>query len=127
MCLVMSTLLYIGVCVASFVFVLLYLSSMLVVVDRIFAGLGVSGEGLPPVDRSIDGLPYRYISLYGWVVVLVSVVLTSLTLAPVVVGLGIANDGFATAFILITGLAACLPVLKFVRVLKGERVDRWMF
>lgn len=123
----MSTLLYIGVCVASFVFVLLYLSSMLVVVDRIFAGLGVSGEGLPPVDRSIDGLPYRYISLYGWVVVLVSVVLTSLTLAPVVVGLGIANDGFATAFILITGLAACLPVLKFVRVLKGERVDRWMF
>jgi len=59
--------------------------------------------------------------------VLVSVVLTSLTLAPVVVGLGIANDGFAMAFILITGLAACLPVLKLVRVLKGEHVDRWMF
>lgn len=123
----MSTLLYISACVVSFMFVLLYLSSMLVVVDRIFAGLGVSGEGLPPVDNLINGLPYRYISLYGWVAVLVSVVLTSLTLAPVVVGLGIANDGFATAFILITGLAACLPVLKFARVLKGERVDRWMF
>ena len=127
MYLIMSTMLYIAVCVASFVFVLLYLSSMLVVVDRILAGLGASGDGLPPVDKSIDGLPYRYISLYGWVAVLVSVVLTSLTLAPVVVGLGIANDGFALAFILITGLAACLPVLKFVRVLKGERVDRWMF
>lgn len=123
----MSTLVYISACFASFMFVLLYLSSMLVVVDRIFAGLGVSGEGLPPVDKSIDGLPYRYISLYGWVAVLVSVVLTSLTLAPVIVGLGIANDGFAMAFILITGLAACLPVLKLVRVLKGEHVDRWMF
>ena len=127
MCLSMSTLLYISACFASFMFVLLHLSSMLVVVDRIFAGLGVSGEGLPPVDKSIDGLPYRYISLYGWVAVLVSVVLTSLTLAPVIVGLGIANDGFAMAFILITGLAACLPVLKLVRVLKGEHVDRWMF
>ena len=69
--------LYIAVCVASFVFVLLYLSSMLVVVDRILAGLGASGDGLPPVDKSIDGLPYRYISLYGWVAVLVSVVLTT--------------------------------------------------
>ena len=108
-------------------FVLLYLSSMLVVVDRIFAGLGASGDGLPPVDKSIDGLPYRYISLYGWVAVLVSVVLTSLTLAPVVVGLGIANDGFALAFMMLMGLTTCLPVLKFVRVLKGERVDRWMF
>ena len=127
MCLVMSTLLYISACVASFVFVLLYLSSMLVVVDRIFAGLGVSGEGLPPVDKSIDGLPYRYISLYGWIAVFVSAFLTILTLAPVVAGLGIANDGFALAFILVMGLATCLPVLKFVRVLKGERVDRWMF
>lgn len=50
-----------------------------------------------------------------------------MTLAPVVTGLGIDNAGFALAFILITGLAACLPVLKFVRVLKGEHVDRWMF
>lgn len=58
---------------------------------------------------------------------LVSVVLTSLTLAPVVVGLGIANDGFALAFMMLMGLTTCLPVLKFVRVLKGERVDRWMF
>lgn len=123
----MSTMLYIAVCVASFVFVLLYLSSMLVVVDRILAGLGASGDGLPPVDKSIDGLPYRYISLYGWVAVLVSVVLTSLTLAPVVFGLGIANDGFALAFMMLMGLTTCLPVLKFVRVLKGERVDRWMF
>ena len=127
MCLVMSTLLYIGVCVASFVFVLLYLSSMLVVVDRIFAGLGVSGEGLPPVDRSIDGLPYRYISLYGWIAAFVSAFLTIMTLAPVVTGLGIDNAGFALAFILVMGLATCLPVLKFVRVLKGKRVDRWMF
>ena len=127
MYLIMSTMLYIAVCVASFVFVLLYLSSMLVVVDRILAGLGASGDGLPPVDKSIDGLPYRYISLYGWVAVLVSVVLTSLTLAPVVVGLGIANDGFALAFMMLMGLTTCLPVLKFVRVLKGERVDRWMF
>ena len=123
----MSTLLYIGVCVASFVFVLLYLSSMLVVVDRIFAGLGVSGEGLPPVDRSIDGLPYRYISLYGWIAAFVSAFLTIMTLAPVVTGLGIDNAGFALAFILVMGLATCLPVLKFVRVLKGKRVDRWMF
>ena len=123
----MSTLLYIGVCVASFVFVLLYLSSMLVVVDRIFAGLGVSGDGLPPVDRSIDGLPYRYISLYGWAVVFVSAFLTIMTLAPVIAGLGIANDGFALAFILVMGLATCLPVMKLARVLKGERVDRWMF
>ena len=127
MYLIMSTMLYIAVCVASFVFVLLYLSSMLVVVDRILAGLGASGDGLPPVDKSIDGLPYRYISLYGWVAVLVSVVLTSLTLAPVVVGLGIANDGFALAFMMLMGLTTYLPVLKFVRVLKGERVDRWMF
>ena len=127
LCLVMSTLLYIGVCVASFVFVLLYLSSMLVVVDRIFAGLGVSGDGLPPVDRSIDGLPYRYISLYGWAVVFVSAFLTIMTLAPVIAGLGIANDGFALAFILVMGLATCLPVMKLARVLKGERVDRWMF
>jgi len=127
LCLVMSTLLYIGVCVASFVFVLLYLSSMLVVVDRIFAGLGVSGEGLPPVDRSIDGLPYRYISLYGWISAFVSAFLTIMTLAPVVTGLGIDNAGFALAFILVMGLATCLPVLKFVRVLKGKRVDRWMF
>jgi hypothetical protein len=123
----MSTILYIAVCVASFVFVLLYLSSMLVVVDRIFAGLGVSGEGLPPVDRSIDGLPYRYISLYGWIAAFVSAFLTIMTLAPVVTGLGIDNDGFALAFILIMGLATFLPVLKFVRVLKGERVERWMF
>ena len=123
----MSTLLYISACFASFMFVLLYLSSMLVVVDRIFAGLGVSGEGLPPVDKSIDGLPYRYISLYGWIAAFVSAFLTIMTLAPVVTGLGIDNAGFALAFILITGLAACLPVLKFVRVLKGEHVDRWMF
>ena len=78
----MSTLLYISACVASFVFVLLYLSSMLVVVDRIFAGLGISGEELPPVDNSIEGLPYRYISLYGWVAAFVSAFLTILTLAP---------------------------------------------
>jgi hypothetical protein len=100
---------------------------MLVVVDRIFAGLGVSGEGLPPVDRSIDGLPYRYISLYGWIAAFVSAFLTIMTLAPVVTGLGIDNAGFALAFILVMGLATCLPVLKFVRVLKGKRVDRWMF
>ena len=100
---------------------------MLVVVDRIFAGLGISGEGLPPVDKSIDGLPYRYISLYGWVSVFVSAFLTIMTLAPVIACLGIANDGFAMAFILIMGLATCLPVLKLVRVLKGECVDRWMF
>lgn len=123
----MSTLLYISVCVASFMFVLLYLSSMLVVIDRILAGLGASGDGLPPVDKSIDGLPYRYISLYGWAAVFVSSFLTIMTLAPVVAGLGIANDGFALAFILIMGLATCLPVMKFVRVLKGEYVDRWMF
>ena len=123
----MSTLLYISAYFASFMFVLLYLSSMLVVVDRIFAGLGVSGEGLSPVDKSIDGLPYRYISLYGWIAAFVSAFLTIMTLAPVVTGLGIDNAGFALAFILITGLAACLPVLKFVRVLKGEHVDRWMF
>lgn len=127
LCLVMSTLLYISACVTSFMFVLLYLSSMLVVVDRIFAGLDVSGDRLPPVDKSIDGLPYRYISLYGWAAVFVSAFLTILTLAPVVAGLGIANDGFALAFILIMGLATCLPALKLVRVLKGERVDRWMF
>ena len=108
-------------------FVLLYLSSMLVVIDRILAGLGASGDGLPPVDKSIDGLPYRYISLYGWATVFVSSFLTIMTLAPVVAGLGIANDGFALAFILIMGLATCLPVLKLVRVLKGEHVDRWMF
>ena len=108
-------------------FVLLYLSSMLVVVDRIFAGLGVSGDRLPPVDRLIDGLPYRYISLYGWIAVFVSAFLTILTFAPVVAGLGIANDGFALAFILVMGLATCLPVLKLARVLKGEHVDRWMF
>ena len=123
----MSTLLYISVCVTSFMFVLLYLSSMLVVIDRILAGLGASGNGLPPVDKSIDGLPYRYISLYGWAAVFVSAFLTIMTLAPVVAGLGIANDGFALAFILIMGLATCLPVMKFVRVLKGEHVDRWMF
>lgn len=123
----MSTLLYISSCVASFMFVLLYLSSMLVVVDRIFAGLGVSGDGLLPVDRSIDGLPYRYISLYGWIAAFVSAFLAILTLAPVVTGLGIDNTGFALAFMLIMGLATCLPVLKFVRVLKGEHVDRWMF
>ena len=127
MCLAMSTLVYISACVASFVFVLLYLSSMLVVVDRILAGLGASGDGLPPVDRSIDGLPYRYISLYGWIAAFVSAFLTIMTLAPVVTGLGIDNAGFALAFILVMGLATCLPVLKFVRVLKGERVDRWMF
>ena len=127
MCLVMSTLVYISACVASFMFVLLYLSSMLVVVDRIFAGLGASGDGLPPVDRSIDGLPYRYISLYGWIAAFVSAFLTIMTLAPVVTGLGIDNAGVALAFILVMGLATCLPVLKLVRVLKGERVDRWMF
>lgn len=123
----MSTLVYIAACIASFIFVLLYLSSMLVVVDRIFAGLGVSGDGLPPVDRSIDGLPYRYISLYGWIAAFVSAFLTILTLAPIVTGLGIDNAGFALAFILIMGMATCLPALKLVRVLKGERVDRWMF
>ena len=123
----MSTLVYISACVASFVFVLLYLSSMLVVVDRILAGLGASGDGLPPVDKSINGLPYKYISLYGWIAVFVSALLTILTLVPVVAGLEIANDGFALAFILIMGLATFLPVLKFVRVLKGERVERWMF
>lgn len=123
----MSTLVYISACVSSFMFVLLYLSSMLVVVDRIFAGLGASGDGLPPVDKSIDGLPYRYISLYGWIAAFVSAFLTIMTLAPVVTGLGIDNAGFALAFILVMGLATCLPVLKFVRVLKGERVDRWMF
>lgn len=123
----MSTLVYISACVASFMFVLLYLSSMLVVVDRIFAGLGVSGDGLPPVDKSINGLPYKYISLYGWIAAFVSAFLTIMTLAPVVTGLGIDNAGFALAFILVMGLATCLPVLKFVRVLKGERVDRWMF
>lgn len=123
----MSTLVYISACIASFVFVLLYLSSMLVVVDRILAGLGASGEGFPPVDKSINGLPYKYISLYGWIAAFVSAFLTIMTLAPVVTGLGIDNAGFALAFILITGLAACLPVLKFVRVLKGEHVDRWMF
>lgn len=108
-------------------FVLLYLSSMLVVVDRIFAGLGASGDGLPPVDKSINGFPYKYISLYGWIAAFVSAFLTIMTLAPVVTGLGIDNAGFALAFILVMGLATCLPVLKFVRVLKGERVDRWMF
>ena len=123
----MSTLVYISACVASFMFVLLYLSSMLVVVDRILAGLGDSGDGLPPVDKSIDGLPYRYISLYGWIAAFVSAFLTIMTLAPVVTGLGIDNAGFALAFIMVMGLATCLPVLKFVRVLKGERVDRWMF
>lgn len=123
----MSTLVYISACVASFMFVLLYLSSMLVVVDRILAALGASGDGLPPVDKSIDGLPYGYISLYGWVAAFVSALLTILTLAPAVDGLGIANDGFALAFILVMGLATCLPVLKLVRVLKGEYVDRWMF
>ena len=127
LCLSMSTLVYISACFASFMFVLLYLSSMLVVVDRIFAGLGISGDGLPPVDRLIEGLPYRYISLYGWIAVFVSAFLTILTLAPVVTGLGIDNTGFALAFMLIMGLATCLPALKLVRVLKGERVDRWMF
>jgi len=123
----MSTLVYISAFVSSFMFVLLYLSSMLVVVDRIFAGLGASGDGLPPVDKSINGLPYKYISLYGWIAAFVSAFLTIMTLAPVVTGLGIDNAGFALAFILVMGLATCLPVLKFVRVLKGERVDRWMF
>lgn len=123
----MSTLVYISACIASFMFVLLYLSSMLVVVDRIFAGLGASGDGLPHVDKSINGLPYKYISLYGWIAAFVSAFLTIMTLAPVVTGLGIDNAGFALAFILVMGLATCLPVLKFVRVLKGERVDRWMF
>ena len=123
----MSTLVYISACVSSFMFVLLYLSSMLVVVDRIFAGLGASGDGLPPVDKSINGFPYKYISLYGWIAAFVSAFLTIMTLAPVVTGLGIDNAGFALAFILVMGLATCLPVLKFVRVLKGERVDRWMF
>lgn len=123
----MSTLVYISACVSSFMFVLLYLSSMLVVVDRIFAGLGASGDGLPPVDKSINGLPHKYISLYGWIAAFVSAFLTILTLAPIVTSLGIDNAGFALAFILIMGLATCLPALKFVRVLKGERVDRWMF
>ena len=123
----MSTILYIAVCVASFVFVLLYLSSMLVVVDRIFAGLGASGDGLPPVDKSIDGLPYRYISLYGWICVIVSAILTVLTIAPIAVGLGIDNAGFSAAIMSCMGLITCLPMLKFIRVLKGERVDRWMF
>jgi hypothetical protein len=100
---------------------------MLVVVDRILAGLGASGDGLPPVDKSINGLPYKYISLYGWIAAFVSAFLIIMTLAPVVTGLGIDNAGFALAFILIMGLATFLPVLKFVRVLKGERVDRWMF
>jgi hypothetical protein len=62
----MSTLVYISACVASFMFVLLYLSSMLVVVDRIFAGLGISGDGLPPIDRLIDGLPYMGGLLYSF-------------------------------------------------------------
>ena len=123
----MSTLLYISACFASFMFVLLYLSSMLVVVDRIFAGLGISGDGLPPVDRSIDGLPYRYISLYGWICVIVSAILTVLTIAPIAVGLRIDNAGFSAAIMSCIGLITCLPMLKFIRVLKGERVDRWMF
>lgn len=127
MCLSMSTLVYISACVSSFMFVLLYLSSMLVVVDRIFAGLGASGDGLPPVDKSINGLPYKYISLYGWIAAFVSAFLTIMTLAPVVTGLGIDNAGFALALILVMGLATCLPVMKLARVLKGERVDRWMF
>lgn len=123
----MSTLVYISACVVSFMFVLLYLSSMLVVVDRIFAGLGVSGDRLPPVDRSINGMPYKYISLYGWIAVIVSSVLTILTVIPVVVGLGIDNHGFSVAIMSCIGLLICLPVLKLVRVLKGEHVDRWMF
>lgn len=123
----MSTLVYISACVASFMFVLLYLSSMLVVVDRILAGLGASGDGLPPVDKSIDGLPYRYISLYGWVCVIVSAILTVLTIAPIAVGLGIDNAGFSAAIMSCMGLITCLPMLKFIRVLKGERVYRWMF
>jgi hypothetical protein len=123
----MNTLLYIAACAISFVFTVLYFSSIWVVVDRIFAGLGISGDGLPPVDRSIDGLPYRYISLYGWICVIVSAILTVLTIAPIAVGLGIDNAGFSAAIMSCMGLITCLPMLKFIRVLKGERVDRWMF
>ena len=82
-------------------------------------------EGEPGYCQGRCGLSQGIVIL--WVAVFVSAFLTILTLAPVVVGLGIANDGFALAFMMLMGLTTCLPVLKFVRVLKGERVDRWMF
>ena len=106
----MSALLYVAVNTVSFVFVHLYFISMIVMVEIILDGLGIS----------IDGLSYKRAFLYSWITLFISAVLTTLTIAPTVIGLGIVNDGFIMALVFYMGSATFPPAVEFFCALRGD-------
>jgi hypothetical protein len=110
----MSALTYIVVNTASFVFVYLYFISMMVMVVLILDGLGISG----------DGLSYKRTLLYSWITLFISAVLTSLTIAPIIIGLGIVNDGFIMALVFYVGSSTFLPAVELFCALEGNSLVR---
>lgn len=110
----MSALTYITVNTASFAFVHLYFISMLVMVVLILDGLGISG----------DGLSYKRALLYSWITLFISAVLTTLTIVPMIIGLGIVNDGFIMALVFYVGSSTFLPAVELFCALRGNSLVR---
>ena len=106
----MSALLYVAVNTISFMFVHLYFISMMVMVILILDGLGIPS----------DGLSYKRALLYSWITLFISVVLTTLTIVPIIIGLGIVNDGFIMALVFYVGSSTFLPALEFFCALRGD-------
>lgn len=106
----MSALLYVAVNTASFVFVSLYFTSMMTIVLIIVDGLGIPS----------DGLSYKRALLYSWITLFISAVLTTLTIVPMIIGLGIVNDGFIMALVFYMGSATFLPAVELFCALGGN-------
>lgn len=110
----MSVLLYVVVNAVSFAFVFLYFTSMFVMVVLILDGLGISG----------DGLSYKRTLLYSWITLFISAVLTTLTIVPMIIGLGIVNDGFIMALVFYVGSSTFLPAVELFCALGGNSLIR---
>ena len=110
----MSVLLYFVVNAVSFAFVFLYFTSMFVMVVLILDGLGISG----------DGLFYKRTLLYSWITLFISAVLTTLTIVPMIIGLGIVNDGFIMALVFYVGSSTFLPAVELFCALGGNSLIR---
>lgn len=103
-------LLYVAVNTVSFAFVHLYFISTMIMVVIILDRLGISSEGLS----------YKRALLYSWITLFISAVLTTLTIAPMIIGLGIVNDGFIMALVFYVGSATFLPAVELFCALGGN-------
>lgn len=108
--------LYVAVNTVSFAFVHLYFISIMIVIVIILDRLGIPSEGLS----------YKRTLLYSWITLFISAVLTTMTIVPMIIGLGIVNDGFIMALVFYVGSSTFLPAVELFCALRGNYLVRNM-